>query len=82
VTRVMGGIVHHVDVRKADPPDEKPAEQRGTQCAPRSTSLAEDACASVRDDLASIVWVFIIFSSFSEYRLPENARDKIVDKQQ
>jgi hypothetical protein len=49
---------------------------------PAARPLAEDACASVRDDLASIVWVFIIFSSFSEYRLPENARDKIVNKQQ
>jgi hypothetical protein len=34
VTRVMGGIVHHVDVRKAAPPDEKPAEQRPSQRMP------------------------------------------------
>jgi hypothetical protein len=26
VPRIMGGIVHHVDVRKADTPNQKPAE--------------------------------------------------------
>jgi hypothetical protein len=77
----MGGIVHHVDVRKADPPDQNPPSNAAHN-APRSTSIAEDACASVRDDLVSIVWVFIIFSSLPENRFPENARDKIVDKQQ
>src|SRR6478672_10074483 len=67
---------------------EKPTPQMSNRpsnaahSAPRSTSTAKDACAPVRDDLVSIVWVFIAFSSLPKCRLSENARHKIVDKQQ
>jgi hypothetical protein len=67
---------------------EKPTAQirkppsKAAHNAPRSTSIAEDACTSVRDDLVWIVWVFIAFSSLCEYRLSEKTRDKIVNKQQ